>query len=209
MIIFRNQTIISLFKGISLATKTGANMLRRSIHHEKPSFDSLQQQATVLTSRKDFPRNTLPTFRVFEQMVFKMHSNLYSKNEIYNSLMFCSCIHRSGKMLCGKRLFLEKHVLNELRDLRDLFTHVLTSLVETTTSAFSAGCYTAVFSVVTQHSSQQTAAENRTTFLYRGQPIRIQLPFSESCLRYGDSSNHSFAFIVAPCVNDRTIKIVG
>ena len=26
-------------------------------------------------------------------------------------------------------------------------------------------CYTAVFSVVTQHSSPQTAAENRTTFL--------------------------------------------
>ena len=141
-------------------------------------------------------------------MVFKMHSNLYSKNKIYNSLMFCSCIHRSGKMLCGN-LFLEKHVLNELRDLRDLFTHVLTSLVETTTSAFSAGCYTAVFSVVTQRSSQQTPAENRTTFLYRGQPIRIQLPFFESCLRHGDSSNHSFASVVAPGVNDRTIKIVG
>ena len=28
-------------------------------------------------------------------------------------------------------------------------------------------------------------------------------------LRYCDSSNHSFAFIVAPCVNDRTIKIVA
>ena len=24
----------------------------------------------------------------------------------------------------------------------------------------------------------------------------------------GDSSNHSFAFIGAPCVNDRTIKII-
>ena len=110
-------------------------------------------------------------------MVFKMHSNLYSKNKIYNSLMFCSCIHRSGKMLCGN-LFLEKHVLNELRDLRDLFTHVLTSLVETTTSAFSAGCYTAVFSVVTQRSSQQTPAENQTTFLYRGCQLEFSSHFS-------------------------------
>ena len=39
-------------------------------------------------------------------------------------------------------------------------------------------CYTDVFSVVTQRSFPQTAAENRTTFLSRGQPIRIQLPFS-------------------------------
>ena len=61
-------------------------------------------------------------------------------------------------------------------------------------------------SVVTQRSSPQTAAENRTTFLSRGQPIRIQLPFSGRCSRQGDSSNHSFRFIGAPCVNDRTIK---
>ena len=44
-------------------------------------------------------------------------------------------------------------------------------------------CYTAVFSVVTQRSSPQTTAENRTTFLSRGQPIRIQLPFSGRCSR--------------------------
>ena len=28
-------------------------------------------------------------------------------------------------------------------------------------------------------------------------------------LQYGDSSNHSFAFICAPCMNDRTIKIIA
>ena len=45
-------------------------------------------------------------------------------------------------------------------------------------------CYTAVFSVVTQRSSPLTAAENRTTFLSRDYPIRIQLPFSGRCSRH-------------------------
>ena len=45
-------------------------------------------------------------------------------------------------------------------------------------------CYTAVFSVVTQRSSPLKAAENRTTFLSRDKPIRIQLPFSRRCSRY-------------------------
>ena len=45
-------------------------------------------------------------------------------------------------------------------------------------------CYTAVFSEVTQRSSPLTAAENRTTFLSRNQPIIIQLTFSGRCSRH-------------------------
>ena len=80
------------------------------------------------------------------------------------------------------------------------------------TFCFALVCYTAVFRVVTQHSSPLTAAENRTTFLSRDQPITIQLPFSGRCslyvCGYCDSSNHSFAFIGALCVNDRIIRVV-
>ena len=46
-----------------------------------------------------------------------------------------------------------------------------------------------------QRSSLESAAENWTTFLSTYYPIRFQLPF---CLWYGDSSNHSFAFIGSP-----------
>ena len=55
-----------------------------------------------------------------------------------------------------------------------------------------------------------------------GEPILIPFPWLANYnsapifskvfaprLRYSDSSNHSFAFIGAPCVNDRTIKIVA
>ena len=45
-------------------------------------------------------------------------------------------------------------------------------------------CHTAVFSFVTQLSFPQTAAVNRTTLLFRGSPIRIQLPFSGRCSHY-------------------------
>ena len=44
-------------------------------------------------------------------------------------------------------------------------------------------CYTAVFRVVTQCSSPLTAAENRTTFLFRDWPSIIQLPFTGRCSR--------------------------
>ena len=75
-------------------------------------------------------------------------------------------------------------------------------------------CYTAVFIVVTQRSSPLMAAENQTTFLsrdnlanYNSAPIFWKV-FAPP-LRYCESSNHSFAFIVAPCVIDRIIKIVA
>ena len=59
--------------------------------------------------------------------------------------------------------------------------------------------HAAVFCLVTQRSSPQTATETWTTFLAQFTPITVAVPFSELArakFSTRDSSNHSLRFIV-------------
>ena len=92
-------------------------------------------------------------------MIIEVQINLQNVSGVFSSKDFSWAV-RAHYCDCHQRMCLEA-------DLRRCELLVVVAIPQSPTARAAIVCYTAVFSVVTQRSSQLTASENRTTFLSR------------------------------------------